>query len=87
MYMGPNGARPISLVLAGAGVDLTGWTLDEVTAISDDGQTIVGSGTNPNGDTEAWMAVIPEPSSGALLAFGLVAVAIRKHAKPNATCS
>jgi len=40
------------------GLDLTGWKLWKATAISDDGLTIVGSGENPNGETEAWIAYL-----------------------------
>lgn len=61
-----NGMRNLAGVLATAGVDLTGWTLDYAHGISSDGRTIVGSGTNPDGYTEAWAAslgAIPEPSS------------------------
>lgn len=36
-------------------IDLTGWKLEEATAISDDGLTIVGNGKNPKGDREAWI--------------------------------
>ncbi len=60
----------------GLGSSLTGWTLSEATAISADGTTIVGQGYNPDGNTEAWMAsmdsaaVVPEPSSLALLGIG-----------------
>ena len=43
------------------GLDLTGWILSEATAISDDGLTIAGYGVNPDGNTEAWVATIPEP--------------------------
>ncbi|MBD3383975.1 T9SS type A sorting domain-containing protein [candidate division KSB1 bacterium] len=38
------------------GFDLNGWTLVAATNISDDGSTIVGWGTNPAGNTEAWIA-------------------------------
>jgi len=33
---------------------ITGWTLNQATAISDDGRTIAGFGTNPQGQIEAW---------------------------------
>jgi hypothetical protein len=46
------------MVLTGLGLDLTGWTLKIAHGISDDGRVIVGEGNNPNGDTEAWIAVI-----------------------------
>lgn len=35
---------------------LTGWTLTSATGISQDGKVIVGSGVNPTGKTEAWLA-------------------------------
>jgi len=48
------------------GLDLTGWTLGGVvsgaTGISADGLTITGRGRNPNGDTEAWIAVLCDDS-------------------------
>ena len=52
-------------------LDLTGWTLEAATGISADGMTIVGYGTNPLGDTEGWIFVVPEPSTLALLAAGM----------------
>jgi len=60
----------------GLGSSLTGWTLFSANAISADGLTIVGYGDNPDGNSEAWMAsmdsaaVVPEPSSLALLGIG-----------------
>jgi hypothetical protein len=41
------------------GLDLTGWRLEDARDISDDGRTIVGRGTNPDGFEEAWIAVLP----------------------------
>ncbi|MBC7833563.1 MAG: hypothetical protein H7Y88_00500 [Phycisphaerales bacterium] len=38
---------------------LDGWMLNEALAISGDGQTIVGVGTNPLGQMEAWAARLP----------------------------
>jgi probable HAF family extracellular repeat protein len=40
----------------GLGARLAGWTLTSANDISADGQFIVGSGINPNGNTEAWLA-------------------------------
>ena len=66
-------------VLTELGVDLAGWTLIRATGVSDDGLTIVGDGTNPDGNPEAWIAVIPEPSTALLLAAGLLALGIRRR--------
>src|SRR6185436_15828119 len=48
------------------GINLTGWTLKSANGISDDGLTIVGSGTH-NGFDEGWVVVLPEPSTLGLL--------------------
>jgi probable HAF family extracellular repeat protein len=56
-----HGIRNLRGVLVnnfGLGASLTGWTLTSANDISADGQFIVGSGTNPNGKTEAWLAHI-----------------------------
>ena len=58
------------------GIDLAGWTLTLAGGISSNGTTIVGRGTNPSGFTEAWIAVLPEPSTATLLGCGLITLAI-----------
>lgn len=65
------------LVAHGA-TGLSGWILTEATAITPDGRTIVGKGTNPFGKTEAWIATIPEPSSWLLLAAALLTLGGRR---------
>lgn len=60
------------------GLDLTGWNLSKAYDISDNGLTIVGSGINPSGQGEAWIATIPEPSTICLLSFGTLAL-LRKR--------
>ena len=40
-------------------LDLEGWSLIDALDVSPDGEVIVGFGTNPDGHTEAWRAVIP----------------------------
>lgn len=52
------------------GLDTEGWFLTRVDGLSADGLTIVGQGYNPSGSLEAWVAVIPEPGTLTLLAFG-----------------
>ena len=60
------------------GVDLTGWELQDARGISADGKVIVGTGINPAGFAEAWIATIPEPSTGLLLASGFVGLGARR---------
>jgi probable HAF family extracellular repeat protein len=54
-----NGMRNLREVLTAQGADLTGWTLQNATgvAVAPGGTiTIVGTGTNPAGQLEAWLA-------------------------------
>ncbi|MBX2864637.1 MAG: hypothetical protein KTR27_13900 [Leptolyngbyaceae cyanobacterium MAG.088] len=51
------GMRSLKTVLTNDyGLDLTGWTLLVATSVSTDGSTIVGTGINPQGKEEAWVA-------------------------------
>jgi probable HAF family extracellular repeat protein len=70
-----NGMQRLADVLTGLGLDLTGWTLSEASAVSADGLTIVGIGSSPSSGNEAWIAHIPEPATGSLLGLGLVGLA------------
>ncbi len=51
-----TGMESIRALLATAGVDMTGWELSEARGVSASGNTIVGYGDNPSGQTEAWIA-------------------------------
>lgn len=51
-----TGMKSVLSLLAAAGVNVTGWSLDQANGVSADGNTIVGSGTDPNGDGQAWIA-------------------------------
>jgi probable HAF family extracellular repeat protein len=72
-----NGMRRLQTVLEGQGLNLAGWTLTNVAGISADGTTLAGSGINPAGRAEAWVAVlVPEPGGMFVLvgsAAGLLA--------------
>jgi probable HAF family extracellular repeat protein len=56
-----NGMRRVADVLERLGLQLNGWILREALAVSAHG-VIVGWGTDPSANTEAWIAVIPEIS-------------------------
>jgi probable HAF family extracellular repeat protein len=75
IWTAETGALDFRQVLLDAGVtELTDWYLYEVNAISADGRTFTGSGINPQGQREAWIATIPEPSTELLAGFGMLAV-------------
>ncbi len=77
-----HGMRSLQDVLSNEyGMDLTGWSLTIATAISPDGQTIVGRGHNPNGDLEGWIATIPEPATLSLLVVGGLVMLRRRSAQ------
>jgi probable HAF family extracellular repeat protein len=72
-----HGMRVLQDVLANDyGLDLTGWSLEGASGISDDGLTIVGGGVSPSGKREAWIATIPEPTTA-------VEIDIRPGSDPN----
>jgi probable HAF family extracellular repeat protein len=75
------GMRPLrDVLIEDYGLDLNGWDLEYAHAISADGTTIVGSGTNPAGNTEAWAARIPEPTAlHLLIAYGALALPLRRR--------
>lgn len=55
-----QGMRRLDVVLSSDFVaEFTGWKLTHATAISGDGRTIVGYGTNPSGQTEGWFLELP----------------------------
>ena len=60
-----NGMRDLGAVLTSEyGLDLTGWTLYQARAISENGKVIVGYGRNPSGKTEAWRVDLSTPGDG-----------------------
>jgi uncharacterized membrane protein len=72
------GAVNLNTFLPTFGIDLTGWNLEICTAISFDGNTLVGQGTF-NGETRAWHATIPSPGAAAVLGLGGLLAAHRRR--------
>lgn len=69
------GMRPLVDVLTqDYGLDLTGWQLQYVSGISDDGMTMAGGGRNPAGQLDGWVVHVPEPATLSLLALGGLAM-------------
>ena len=59
-------------------LNIGAWTLTDAIGISTDGSTIVGYGINPDGNTEGWVASVPEPATLTLLALGGLLLRKRK---------
>lgn len=66
-----EGMQSLTDILKDAGLDLTGWSLKGAIAVSADGLTVVGRGTNPDGNNEAWIATIPEPATILIFTFAI----------------
>lgn len=61
IWQAESGWRTLAAALvADHWTEVPGWQLTRATAISDDGRTIVGFGTNPNGLTEGWLVRLPQ---------------------------
>ncbi len=63
------GMQSLASLLTQSGIDLDGWELGSARGISDNGTVIVGSGTNPQGQYEAWVIILPEPTTFAIAAI------------------
>jgi probable HAF family extracellular repeat protein len=63
-----HGARDVADLLRQQGLKewLDGWNLNEATGVSGDGFTLTGNGTNPQGQTEAWLATLEPDTPGDL---------------------
>ncbi len=63
--------RVLDVLVANGATGLTGWTLNEVNAISADGQWIVGKATNSLNERQAFLANIsPIPIPAAVWLLG-----------------
>jgi probable HAF family extracellular repeat protein len=79
------GSGPINirkLLLDNGVTELSGWQLSSATAITD-GRVVVGTGIDPDGHAQAFLAVLPtvlpEPRTGLLVVAGLTALAWRRR--------
>jgi hypothetical protein len=72
-----NGMRPLREALeADFGFDLTGWRLEGVGGVSDDGNEIAGWGVAPDGRPQPWLVtLVPEPGRALLLIVGAAVLA------------
>src|SRR5690606_12528742 len=84
-----NGYQALAVFLAAAGVPLDRWTLLDVWDVSADGRTFLGRGrfldSEGRSSTGHWIAVIPEPSTGLLLALGLTLLAAARDTRSPST--
>jgi probable HAF family extracellular repeat protein len=74
-----HGMQDLNTYLASLGLNLAGWTLTDATGISSNGLTITGIGTDPSGQSEAFVVTVPEPATLALLGIGALATAIMRR--------
>ena len=77
-----NGVQSLRVLFSVAGLDMTGWELQDAAGISADGRTIVGEARywSDGWTSGVFVAVIPEPTAALLLALGLCALSMsREH--------
>jgi len=80
LWDGSNGIRDLrQWLVSDFGLNLTGWLLTDAFAISSDGNTIVGVGINPQGEQEAFRAVIPEPATAVLILAAIATFPFRRR--------
>ncbi len=64
------------------GQDAAGLPFSRATGVTPDGNTMIGYGINPYGQTEAWIARVPEPATlGLMVAGTVVLVRVRRRAQ------
>lgn len=76
------------LLVSSFGLDLTGWTLTAASGVSADGLVVVGSGLNPLGQGEAWMADLrPVPAPATVWLLGSALIWLRTFGRRRSTGS
>jgi uncharacterized membrane protein len=74
-----HGARLAKTVLEqDYGLNLSGWELSQVSAMSLDGMVYAGRGYNPAGVQAAWVAIVPEPATVSLLVLAALVASRRR---------
>jgi uncharacterized protein YhjY with autotransporter beta-barrel domain len=72
-WMQSTGMQSIKGLLSASGVNMTGWSLTQATGVSADGAVVVGYGTDPSSNVEAWLARFSTQSGlGPGLGVGLI---------------
>ncbi|MBX9845047.1 MAG: autotransporter domain-containing protein [Xanthobacteraceae bacterium] len=61
-----TGMRSIASILTAGGVNVANWSFDQATGVSADGTLMVGSGTDPNGNPQAWIARVSASGTGVI---------------------
>lgn len=82
-----TGMQSLAAVLTSRGVNLGAWFLDSPSGISADGSVIIGTGTNPAGANEGWIATgfgLITPTVLAASAQSLSAAPAAAHQMANA---
>lgn len=73
-----HGMRRLDDILTndhGLGAAIAGWELISANGITPDGRYIVGSGNNPQGESESWIVdLVPEPTALSLIGIGGLAL-------------
>jgi probable HAF family extracellular repeat protein len=87
-----QGMRDLQEVLTAhhdLGNAMAGWQLSSASGISDDGLSLVGWGSNPDGNTEAWLVRLdrpltaPEPGTLTLFLAGIASVTRSRRRSPS----
>lgn len=63
----------------GLGASLDGWQLTSAQDISANGEFVVGTGINPSGVQEGWLARVPEPGGLSIAWIGILSFLMTRH--------